>query len=166
MGSTTKIQARRSILRKIISAGAVATVLPTSWLKPVVKSVLLPAHAQASIESNLLEYFEVLQTDNAQPFPRVMSAIVDPDTGIASVIALNRVANVRPEIDLNIDGTPSNAFSGTIGSSCGGSSLPSASWFVNGYTLGDPTISITTTSPAEWTLVLPLATGTVPATCL
>ncbi|MGE3529427.1 MAG: myxococcus cysteine-rich repeat containing protein [Methyloceanibacter sp.] len=40
---------RRQIL-KIFTIGGVATalVLPTSWTKPLVKSVIVPAHAQAS----------------------------------------------------------------------------------------------------------------------
>ncbi|MGE3529426.1 MAG: hypothetical protein AB7G54_08350 [Methyloceanibacter sp.] len=40
---------RRQIL-KIFTIGGVATalVLPASWTKPLVKSVIVPAHAQAS----------------------------------------------------------------------------------------------------------------------
>jgi hypothetical protein len=40
---------RRQILR-VFTVGGVATalVMPTSWTKPLVKSVIVPAHAQAS----------------------------------------------------------------------------------------------------------------------
>jgi hypothetical protein len=40
---------RRQVL-KIVTIGGIATavVMPTSWTKPLVKSVIVPAHAQAS----------------------------------------------------------------------------------------------------------------------
>jgi hypothetical protein len=39
---------KRKTLQKIVGIGAVATVVPSSWIKPVVSSVVLPAHAQTS----------------------------------------------------------------------------------------------------------------------
>lgn len=48
---TTAQDARRRILRNIITGGTVgagAALLPTKWSKPVVDSVLLPTHAQSS----------------------------------------------------------------------------------------------------------------------
>jgi len=40
---------RRNILRAALGGGAVAPlVLPEQWTKPVVKSLLVPAHAAAS----------------------------------------------------------------------------------------------------------------------
>lgn len=39
---------KRKTLQKIAGIGAVATVLPSSWIKPVISSVVLPVHAQTS----------------------------------------------------------------------------------------------------------------------
>ena len=43
---------RRKIIKRTIQSGAMAgaaTLLPAKWTHPVVASVLLPAHAQASM---------------------------------------------------------------------------------------------------------------------
>lgn len=40
-------QDRRLVL-KVVTIGGVALVMPASWTKPLVKSVIVPAHAQAS----------------------------------------------------------------------------------------------------------------------
>ncbi len=45
--------ARRAILRRILGTGALLSTgfaLPDRWTRPVVESVLLPAHAQTSVE--------------------------------------------------------------------------------------------------------------------
>jgi hypothetical protein len=66
------------------------------------------------------------------------------------------------EINLNIDGTPSNAFS-YLANPCE-NSLPGASWNVEDYTLGDPGISIHSGGgEGSWTVNVPLGTGTLPA---
>lgn len=39
---------RRRLLQKLVASGAVAAVLPSKWTKPIVESVVVPAHAQAS----------------------------------------------------------------------------------------------------------------------
>lgn len=39
---------RRKALKKLILGGGVLASMPDRWSKPVVESVLLPAHAQAS----------------------------------------------------------------------------------------------------------------------
>ncbi len=51
MFDKSHIESRRKLLRSIVvSGGAVATgkVMPESWIKPAIDSVLLPAHAQTS----------------------------------------------------------------------------------------------------------------------
>jgi hypothetical protein len=40
---------KRKTLQKIAGVGAIATVMPSSWIKPVVSSVVLPVHAQTSV---------------------------------------------------------------------------------------------------------------------
>jgi hypothetical protein len=98
-----------------------------------------------------------------------MKVTVDPATGIASVKAINRRMDVAPEIDLNIDGTPSSDFSGT---KCSEEiPFPQSEWNVEkDYILGAPTISIASSGPLEtkvlksvgWTVTLPMGTGTLP----
>lgn len=39
---------RRRALQKIRDTGVLAATLPASWVKPIVKSIVLPAHAQTS----------------------------------------------------------------------------------------------------------------------
>jgi hypothetical protein len=41
-------QKRRRLLSAIVAGGAASTLLPQKWSKPVVDSVMLPAHAQMS----------------------------------------------------------------------------------------------------------------------
>ena len=40
---------RRRVLSRILFSSSVAVVLPAQWVKPVVETVLLPAHAQTSL---------------------------------------------------------------------------------------------------------------------
>ena len=46
---TKRLEARRKLLKSAAAGGAIATVLPNSWVKPVVDMALLPAHAQTSV---------------------------------------------------------------------------------------------------------------------
>ena len=39
---------KRKTLQKLVGIGAFASVVPSSWIKPVISSVVLPAHAQTS----------------------------------------------------------------------------------------------------------------------
>lgn len=39
---------KRHTLKKLTGAGAIASILPKAWIKPVVNSVVLPTHAQTS----------------------------------------------------------------------------------------------------------------------
>lgn len=40
---------RRQLVKTVLIGGAIATiVLPTKWTKPLIESVVVPAHAQAS----------------------------------------------------------------------------------------------------------------------
>ncbi len=42
------MKTRRNLLKSVASVGAIGTALPNTWIKPVVNSVVLPAHAQTS----------------------------------------------------------------------------------------------------------------------
>lgn len=40
---------RRQVVKTVLVGGALATlILPTKWTKPIVNSIIVPAHAQAS----------------------------------------------------------------------------------------------------------------------
>lgn len=41
-------KSRRKLLRALLGAGAVTAALPGEWIRPVVKQVVLPAHAGVS----------------------------------------------------------------------------------------------------------------------
>lgn len=48
---TSEKEARRRIIKRLIAGGgitATAHLLPDKWSKPVIESVVLPAHAQSS----------------------------------------------------------------------------------------------------------------------
>lgn len=40
---------RRSALKTVLTGATILTVLPKQWQKPIINSVVLPAHAQASV---------------------------------------------------------------------------------------------------------------------
>ncbi len=44
---------RRRLLRTLFGAGAVTAALPGEWIRPVVKQVVLPAHAGISPEDDM-----------------------------------------------------------------------------------------------------------------
>ena len=51
MSDTKKEAARRRILKKMAVGGGIVTasqVMPERWTKPVIDSVILPAHARSS----------------------------------------------------------------------------------------------------------------------
>jgi hypothetical protein len=171
-------EARRKLL-KILAAGggavAASTVLPGSWLAPVANIGVLPAHAQTSRTTTDYFVVQVVQTvpdaslpptaAPANPGPSAIQVTVDFVTEIAHVVANNRNNFYRHSIDLEIDGTPSNAFT-VVATTCplNGSGLPGAKWNVEGYTLGDPTIKIASTEGegSGWVVEVPMGTGILP----
>lgn len=169
-----EVLSRREALKALAAAtGAVAlSSLPRKWETPLIEVGALPVHAQGSAYI----YFEIFTEPNGVvgsavngvAGPAAMKVTVDPATGIARVEAINRRMDVAPKIDLNIDGTPSNDFSGT---KCSEEiPFPQSAWNVENYILGAPTISITSSGPLEtkalenggWTVTLPMGTGSLP----
>lgn len=72
-------QSRRDLLKSFALGGGVVVVargVPDTWLKPVVESVVLPAHAQTSACASSITATS-LESDN--PFPRIV-VIVDSAT--------------------------------------------------------------------------------------
>ena len=42
---------KRSALKKMAGLGLVSAAVPNTWVKPMIESVFLPAHAQTSLNS-------------------------------------------------------------------------------------------------------------------
>ncbi len=42
------MKSRRNLVKGLFGAGIVSSAMPSAWVKPLVKSVILPAHAQTS----------------------------------------------------------------------------------------------------------------------
>jgi len=92
-------QARRALLQGTIGAATAAAVLPSSWTKPVVSAVLLPAHAMtspisslsvtktqtasspspATTEGDVIEYTIVVQNTGDLPITGVVVTDTMPD---------------------------------------------------------------------------------------
>ena len=78
---------KRKMLKRIASVGAAVTIVPTSWIKPVINSVVLPAHAQTSVTPTIRASFErsspfiaILDDEEAD----ISSFNVTPDTLIST----------------------------------------------------------------------------------
>ena len=80
---------RRKLL-KSIAAGSGAIVagksLPESWSKPVVDSVMLPAHAQTSGAIYNIEYSRLSDSSNTQPEFDYISLCATVSGGVAAVV--------------------------------------------------------------------------------
>ncbi len=156
---TDKAVSRRDALKALAAATGALTItsLPGQWETPLVVAGTLPAHAAIS---GTYVYFKIFFTTPTSGIgPAAMRVTVDAATGIATVEAMLGFFSKSPVIELNIDGTPSNAFTGTT---CPMGNLPQhTSWSVVGYTLGDSSIDIFS-SKNSWTVTVPLGTGTLP----
>lgn len=61
---------KRHTLKKVVRIGALALILPSSWTKPVVSSLILPAHAQTSTTLRLNDIADIQivgQNDDSDP---------------------------------------------------------------------------------------------------
>lgn len=125
---------RRAALRRcLLAAGATAVVMPGSWRKPIVDSVLLPAHAQSSPVDPV---FSRSRVTSAATSTRTPSG-GDATTALAS-IALSGCVGVA--------GIPVSC---TLEADVGGTPVP----------LG--TTSTTTDATGSYTLSLSIPTATV-----
>jgi hypothetical protein len=78
---------KRKTLKKLACIGSVATVVPNSWIKPVVSSVVLPAHAQTS---KLIGIFNSTFTLDEIP---IQEMIIDvPQVNTSTSNSLQRIA--------------------------------------------------------------------------
>lgn len=170
----SQIIGRRELL-KALTAGsgamAASTLFSGKWVKPVIEVGLLPAHAQASA---IYVYFGnpptwIPNTNEAvgpaelqQPGPSAILIVVNGTGTTAHVTANNNLNNVYFEIDLDINGSPSNNFTFTDPCEVGAGN-GNAMWNVVNYTLGDPSIFIHKSGgEGVWTIEVPLGTGPLP----
>jgi len=70
-------QSRRGLLKGVVGAGALSVALPNSWTKPMVKAVLLPAHAQTSACPDIVIGNVTFGPQSGTPTPAVCRATFD-----------------------------------------------------------------------------------------
>jgi len=68
MGNQKISQSRRALLNTTLGLGALGAVAPSSWTKPIVSAVMLPAHAQTSP----IFSFSVEKTQSGGPSPAMV----------------------------------------------------------------------------------------------
>jgi hypothetical protein len=161
---------RRELLKALAAGGgavAASAVVSGKWVKPVVEAGVLPAHAATSV----LTYFQIFNVTSGEiePLgdvgdgPSAMKVTVEGST--AYVEANNGSGRVRLSGSLDIDGTPKPAadFNIEIGTGCK-AKIPASSWNVEGYSFGDPTISIRSSEGrgSGWTATAPQGSGNLP----
>jgi len=92
-----KNPARRRLLKSVVAGGgvfAVGRTLPESWLQPVVKSVLLPAHAQTSpFDGPVGNYGAAQNIASNERGDSILDMFVEP----AQAIVVASVGNVSYE---------------------------------------------------------------------
>ena len=73
---------KRNTLKKVAGVSAVVALAPTSWTKPVISSVILPAHAQTSfcLSSEIAGFY----TTSADPMRGALYNIFENGTGTFS----------------------------------------------------------------------------------
>jgi len=121
---------RRKILETATAGTAIGIILPKAWIKPIVESVILPAHAQASTSESFS--CEITGSPNVQIF-----------SGSSTGPFIYTITNTGTEDLTNTSGGIGNVTSG-VGFSTSLPSLPDP--FVPGDTINFPINTITTTS--------------------
>ena len=59
---------KRKTLQTLVGIGAVASIVPGSWVKPIMSSVVLPAHAQTSVNAAPIGQDIEVSADGAASF--------------------------------------------------------------------------------------------------
>ena len=173
-------QNRRKLL-KSIAAGSGAVIagrnLPESWTQPVVDSVMLPAHAQTStlsyfglnvdqLEEARLNSGSLLAKATNTFLPEARAGVgvrntntdwcVEVTGATAMVTVVNNHSDAKWSGSIPIDGTPVEL--PLVQDTCEDNRNVGGELYIDGYTLGDPTMTIRGTE-VDWYVVLPLAAG-------
>lgn len=106
---TEKNTARRRLLKSVVAGGGVLAtgkLLPENWARPVVRSVILPAHAQTSPVSfdGLFDTGDLI-TDAGGPQP---GSILDMFVSPAHASHLSLSCNGVSRIQINVSGSNAN----------------------------------------------------------
>lgn len=103
---STALRERRSLLAGVVFGSLSLTALPKKWTKPVVDSVLLPAHAQTSTEDQQ-EGEETQEENVAAPLTGptadagTYATIVDTDNSGSEVVLLNATGTTEGDGTIN-----------------------------------------------------------------
>ena len=80
---------KRNTLKKVVGASAVVALTPTSWTKPLVNGIVLPAHAQTSVNqpSTVSNISCTFDTDTLQvgSIITIEATIADVDSSFADI---------------------------------------------------------------------------------
>src|SRR5262245_13830576 len=71
------LEERRRLLKTLIAGGTAATaatVMPDSWTKPIIKSIVVPVHAQGSVPT----FIETIQFAYTVTGPEAVSGTLTP----------------------------------------------------------------------------------------
>jgi hypothetical protein len=143
-------QSRRPFIKSALSLTALpiaATMLPTKWSKPIVNSVVLPAHAQTSATS--ITFSSTPACGSSQP-------LADPIT-ISAQLSPNPGAGINVSFTVMCNGIPSASGSFNVTSDAAGLiNLAPANGMAEGCSVGD-TLSIQAeldgaTAICQWTM--------------
>lgn len=113
---------KRKTLHKLAGISLVATIMPSSWIKPTINAVLLPAHAQTSSGKTLKLLIDVGTVDEAGW--HYLLSIENCEVGDLMTIGMRCfTGTVHPE--LFVGGSGGNLYSDSgSGSLCDGGHLP------------------------------------------
>lgn len=173
--------ASRRILLKSIAAGSGAVIagknLPEKWAKPVVDSVMLPAHAETSVTYNYFgQDVSAASIESGKTFAELVTDSLVEDahaqggnpiiemsvsiTATAATVLFTPSRDPVPSWALFQSLLPTDGSTGTItlgpGGDCGGDPWPDPGGVngpqgvrIVGYTLGDPNVTVEITGGSE-----------------
>ena len=115
---------RRNLLKAITAGGAAAAVVPAEWAKPLVKSTILPAHAQATVNGDCSIrvayayggdsfYMSVTATSNTDCGPNATLNVMDVDGNVVASCFKDSDGNPIQSWSCSASTTPTPVAAGT-----------------------------------------------------
>lgn len=118
-----KDKARRKVVKKSVAAVLALPLLPESWQRPLVKAIVLPAHAQTStpgppsliLSTGLFAVESGPRSDSGgSPEPAIISITIKSCTNVSSTLNVSAIAGMSPSGSINlVDTTVTVAVDGT-----------------------------------------------------